>query len=230
MAWLGRVGWNARDAAGSPPNARAREQTGLTQIAAPLRQETVQGRSVLAVGERRMPHPPGCSSGVGWRLIGRTTGLSGCRVCRCCSVHWATRAASRLLPSPWMRSLARSTSGATSLMRPMGRERRKATVPRIQRHRRSRPSRRGPGSLQAGGNPEPSAPLAILPGAPASGWRLNGKRMEPGGFRRTRLGRTWPPRRLSAGLDEWHAYSGASVTRVPLVGHEKPPQKPLDHH
>lgn len=225
MAWLGRVGWNARDAAGSPPNARAREQTGLTQIAAPPRQETVQGRSVLAVGERRMPHPPGCSSGVGWRLIGRTTGLSGCRVCRCCSVHWATRAASRLLPSPWMRSLARSTSGAK---KPDAADGQRATEgdgpthppaqaqPSITAWPWIPPGRRDPGTQRTSGAP--------------CGWRLNDNRMEPGGFRRTRLGRTWFPRRLSAGLDGWHAYSGVSVTRVPLVGHEKPPQKPLDHH
>ena len=54
----------------------------------------------------------------GRRRIGRTCGLSGGGICSCWSTQWAARAASRLLRSPWMRSMALAESAAASLIEP----------------------------------------------------------------------------------------------------------------
>ncbi len=51
-------------------------------------------------------------SGPSRRRIGRTCGLSGGEICSCWSTQWAARAASRLLRSPWMRSMALAESAA----------------------------------------------------------------------------------------------------------------------
>lgn len=96
-------------------------------------------------GAERRPaaHPPDdfLTDGLGRHRMGPSAGLSGWGSCSCWSAQWAARAASRLLRSPWMRSMAGSKSLAHSLIRPAGVRRPDVTEARIQWHR-SRHQRR----------------------------------------------------------------------------------------
>ncbi len=191
------------------------EQTGLTQIAATLRQETVLRHTVLAVGERahapspwlqlrrglapdRPHHRPERLKGL--PLLFRPMGDEGCQQAVAVAVNAEHGQVDSRGHKPDAAGGHRPTGG-DGPTHPMAQPQPSIT----------------PWPCIRPGRTEACIPPAILPGAAATGWRLNTNRMEPGVFSRNGPGSTCLPGACPQVRLDAVPHSSSSVNRTPLV-------------